>query len=110
MRLQHLMRVPVLVAAAGLAGVFALGSTAAAGPATTAPIGAVWGVSCLSNTIMSNTQCWAVGDASGTGGGVILTTVNGGRTWTVQLQVSSLSFEKVTCTSASYCWVTGSGS
>jgi photosystem II stability/assembly factor-like uncharacterized protein len=110
MRLQQLMRVPLLVAAAGLAGVFTLGSTAAAGPATTAPIGALSGVSCLGTTIMSNTQCWAVGDASGTGGGAILTTVNGGRTWTVQLQVSSLSLEKVTCTSASYCWVTGSGS
>jgi hypothetical protein len=57
MRLQHVTRAPVLVAAAGLAGVFTLGSTAAAGPATTAPIGAVSGVSCLSNTIMSNTHC-----------------------------------------------------
>jgi photosystem II stability/assembly factor-like uncharacterized protein len=110
MRLQHLMRTPVAVTAAWLVVVFTLGSSAAAGPVATAPIGALSGVSCLSSTIMSKMQCWAVGDASSTGGGVILTTANGGKTWTTQLQVSSLSFEKVTCTSASYCWVTGSGS
>ena len=112
MRLQHLMRILVVVAAAGLAGVFTLGSRATAGPATTVPIGALSGVSCLSSTVMSKTQCWAVGHPTSKGGGVIITTANGGKTWTtqLQLQVSSLTFYSVSCTSASYCWVTGIGS
>jgi photosystem II stability/assembly factor-like uncharacterized protein len=96
MKLRHLMSV-VVVVAAGLAGVSTGGGTAVAGP-TTAPIGALSGVSCVTAL-----QCWAVG------GGVILTTASGGKTWTVQLHVSSPSFENVACPSPSYCWVTGSG-
>lgn len=96
MRLRHLMPIAVIVGAP-LTGMSTHGGTAVAGP-TTAPIGALSGVSCVTTL-----QCKAVGD------GVILTTADGGRTWTSQLRVSRLSFESVTCPSASYCWVTGSG-
>lgn len=103
MRLPQLMSIPVVVAA-GLAGVLTGGSTTAAGQ-TTPPVGALFGVSCVTTS-----RCWAVGDARSTGGGVVLTTANGGRAWTAQLQVSSAQFYSVSCTSASHCWLTGNGS